>query len=450
MSIRIFKRKIYDKMTDWKKWSNGQYALLIEGARRIGKSTIAEEFARNEYKDYIIIDFANASEDILDVFNYVSDLNQFFLRLSTIIGRTLPPRESVIIFDEVQFYPKARQAIKYLVKDGRYDYIETGSLISIKKNTQTILIPSEEHRLAMYPMDYEEFLWAIGKSATFEFIRHSFETLKPAGDTMHRTLMRDFRLYMLVGGMPQAVAAYLDNYDFSVVDRVKREILNIYSDDFRKIDASGRASTIFNSIPSELSRNTSRYRVGSVIKDARPSRMEEIFADINDSRTVNFAFHANDPMVGLAMHANYDNFKMYLADTGLFVTLVYRDRDYTDNEIYRKLLLDKLPTDLGYIFENVVAQLLRSSGHRLYYYTFKEKANEDSEPRTYEIDFLISDRDKICPIEVKSSGYRTHKSIDEFQKKYSSRINRRYLLYTKDLNKDHDIICLPVYMAGLL
>lgn len=451
MNKQVFKRKIYSAMLDWKNRSKGRYALLIEGARRVGKSTVAEEFAKNEYDDYLIIDFANTSRDIISIFDYVYDLNLFFLRLKALTGKSLPEHKSAIIFDEVQLYPKARQAIKYLVKDGRYDYIETGSLISIKKNVSDILIPSEEHKLSMYPMDFEEFLWALDKKATFDFIRYMYENMTPAGNAMHRSLMREFRQYMLVGGMPQAVSSFMENYDFAEVDRVKREILGMYQDDFRKIDSTGRASTIFRSIPSELSRGTLRYRVGSVIKNARPSRMSEIFADINDSRTVNFAFHADDPNVGLGLHANYDNFKMYLADTGLFITLAFMDKDYTDNIIYQKMLSDKLPVDLGYIYENIVAQSLKTAGHSLYYYTFtSERQGENTNPHTYEIDFIINRHDKISPIEVKSSGYKTHKSLDVFREKYSSRINKSYLIYTKDLARDNGLIYIPVYMTSLL
>lgn len=449
MKTHIFKRKLYAKMLEWKQKSNGSTALLIQGARRIGKSTIAEEFARNEYEDYIAIDFSTAEEQIINLFNHISDINLFFLGLQTLTGKSLTPRKSVIIFDEIQLCPKARQAIKHLVKDGRYDYIETGSLLSIKKNVKDIVIPSEETRLSMYPMDFEEFLWAIGKAPTFDLIKYSFEHLKPLGDAMNRALMRDFRLYMLIGGMPQAVVAYLNSNDFADIDAVKRNIIDLYLEDFRKIDSTGRASTIFRSIPSELSRNTMRYKVGSVIENSRPSRMGELFADMSDSLTVNFSYHANDPGVGLALHADFDYFKMFLADTGLFITLAFMDRDYTDNIIYRKLLSDKLPSDLGYVYENVIAQMLRSAGHSLYYYTFKV-AGEASEPRIYEIDFLLSRGDKICPIEVKSSGYRSHKSIDEFKDKYSSRIRQCYLLYTKDLRKESNLIYLPVYMAGLL
>lgn len=446
----MFRRKIYDRMLEWKNSSHGDSALLIKGARRIGKSTIAEEFARNEYASYIAIDFANSSKEIIDLFAEISNLDFFFLRLQSLFGKDLIVRKSVIIFDEIQLCSKARQAIKYLVKDGRYDYIETGSLLSIRKNTEGILIPSEEEQLEMFPMDFEEFLWANEKKSLFDMIRYCFENKEACGDSVHRTLMREFRLYMLVGGMPQAVETYLNKRNFSEVDKIKRRILHLYIEDFRKIDPYGRASTIFKSIPSELSRNTLRYRVGNVMEHARPSRLEEIFADISDSMTVNFCYHANDPAIGMAMHADLDSFKMYLADTGLFITLIFQDKDYAENDLYNKLLSDKLPADLGYIYENVVAQMLRASGHSLFYYTFRRKEKGIEKSSVYEIDFIISSQSKICPIEVKSSGYKAHKSLDEFQLKYSSRIMKRYLIYTKDLRKDQDIYCLPVYMTGLL
>lgn len=450
MNYPIFKRKIYSQLKEWKETSAGQTALMIEGARRIGKSTIVEEFARREYESYLIIDFTKAKKDIVDLFDDISDLQYFFLALQSVAGVDLLPGKSCIIFDEIQFCPKARQAIKHLVKDGRYHYIETGSLISIKKNIQGILIPSEERRLSMYPMDFEEFLWAIGKRPTFDLIRYSFEKMKPLGDPIHREMMRLFRLYMIVGGMPQAITQYLKAANFKAVDDVKRDILNLYLDDFKKIDEKGRASTIFASIPAELARNTQRYRVGEVIENGRLSRLEEVFAEINESKTVNFAYHADDPNVGFALHAHYDYFKMFLADTGLFITLAFMDKQFTENIIYQKLLTDKLSADLGYVYENVVAQLLRTAGNSLYYYTFKAKASENTDVRTYEIDFIVSRGDKICPIEVKSSSYKAHKSLDLFQQKFSSRIKWRYMLYTKDLRKEQDIICLPVYMAGLL
>lgn len=454
MTKKIFKRKIYQKMLQWKQ-SNGTTALLIKGARRIGKSTIAEEFAQNEYQSYIAIDFSIASEAVKELFSHISDLDYFFLRLQSLFNVSLHERNSVIIFDEVQLFPPARQAIKHLVKDHRYDYIETGPLLSIKKNIKGIVIPSEETRIAMYPMDYEEFLWATGKATVFEMIKYSYLTKKPLGDAVNRDMMRHFRLYMLIGGMPQAVNAYLESNDFSAVDSIKRNILELYIDDFRRIDPSGRASRLFLSIPAELSRNTARYKIGSVIENATASRFSELLMDMEDSMTVNFAYHANDPNVGFSLHADYNRFKMFLSDTGLFVTLAFMDKDYTENDIYQKLLSDKLGTDLGYVYENIIAQMLKSAGNELFYYTFKEEIQKENSPantvtRNYEIDFLLSHKNKICPIEVKSSGYNSHKSLDKFQEKYSGRIQQRYLLYTKDLRKDNDILCLPVYMAAFL
>lgn len=446
----IFKRKIYAKLEEWKKKSADRSALMIEGARRVGKSTIAEEFARNNYESYLLIDFTKTSKNVIELFDDISDLHLFFLTLQSLTGTKLEPGRSCIILDEIQFCPKARQAIKHLVKDGRYHYIETGSLISIKQNTKNILIPSEEKRINMYPMDFEEFLMAIGKEVTFELIRYSFDNKKPLSDPIHREMMKLFRLYMIVGGMPQAVEAYLNGYNFESVDDVKRDIIDLYLDDFKKIDESGRAGIIFKSIPAELARNTLRYRVGEVITNSRLSRLENIFSDINESRTVNFAYHADDPNVGFSLHAGFDFFKMYVGDTGLFVTLGFMDRDFTENTIYNKLLTDKLSADLGYVYENVVAQLLTASGNSLFYYTFKEKRETSAEPSTYEIDFLLSRRNKVYPIEVKSSGYKAHKSLDEFQRKYSDRIGQRYLIYTKDLRKEGDLLCLPVYMTGLL
>ena len=453
MSEKIFKRKIYKKMLQWKNESDGQTALLIKGARRVGKSTIVEEFARREYESCIIIDFSIADDAVRELFSHISDLNYFFLRIQSLFNVSLHNRNSVIVFDEVQLYPPARQAIKHLVKDHRYDYIETGSLLSIKKNVKGIVIPSEETRITMYPLDYEEFLWAVDKTQIYELIRYSYQNLKPLGEAVNRDLMRNFRLYMLIGGMPQAVNAYLESNDFSAIDAVKRNILELYIDDFRKIDPTGRISRLFTSIPTELSRNTTRYKVGSVIENATAARISELLMDMEDSMTVNFAYHANDPNVGFSLHADYEYFKMFLADTGLFVTLAFMDRDYTDNVIYRKLLSDKLSTNLGYVYENAIAQMLKSAGNELFYYTFKEEICKEEENKTirgYEIDFLLSRKDKICPIEVKSSGYNSHKSLDKFQQKFSERTLYRYLLYTKDLRKDKDIICLPAYMTELL
>ena len=446
MSERNFERKIYQKMLDWKNESNGKTALLIKGARRVGKSTIAEEFAQKEYSSYILIDFSIAPKEVHNLFKDLSDLNYLFLRLQLIYHVNLENRKSVIIFDEVQKEPLARQAIKHLVKDGRYDYIETGSLLSIKKNVENIIIPSEETRIEMVPMDYEEFRWALGDKVTIPMLRTAFENKISLGDDVNRRMMRDFRLYMLVGGMPQAVNEYIDTNNLSKVDHVKRSILELYQDDFRKIDSTGRASLMFSAIPSELAKNTSRYQVSSVIQNEKQDRVLGIIADMKDSLTINLAYHANDPSIGMSLHEDISKYKMFLGDTGLFTTLAFMDKDFTENIIYEKLLSDKLDTDLGYLYENVVAQMLYASGNSLFYYTFPKEGTNHK----FEIDFLIAKKNKICPIEVKSSGYKTHASLDAFATKFSSKIGQRYLIYTKDLRKDGDLICIPVYMTMFL
>ena len=442
----MLKRKIYDKLVEWKKESEGKTALLIEGARRIGKSTVAEEFAKNEYKSYILIDFSLATQSVKDLFDDMTDLNFFFLQLQLLFHVDLFERNSLIIFDEVQFFPKARQAIKHLVKDRRYDYLETGSLISIKKNVKDILIPSEEQRISMYPTDYEEFLWATGDNTTIPLIRQCFESRKPVGEQLNRRLMRDFRLYMLVGGMPPAVNEYIETNNFRKVDLVKRTILSLYEEDFRKVDPSGRASRLFDAIPAQLAKNASRYQTTSVLKKSKTDKIAEIISEMESSKTVLISYHANDPNVGLSATEDLSAFKMYVSDTGLFVTLMFKDRDFTENVIYEKLLNDKLSANLGYLFENIVAQTLASAGNKLFYYTF---FNESSR-HNYEIDFILSRQNKICPVEVKSSGYKAHVSLDRFFEKYSSRILRKYLVYPKDLAKDTDTLCVPVYMAQFL
>lgn len=440
----IFKRKLYQKMLQWKSERNGSTALLIKGARRVGKSTLVEEFAKNEYKTYVLIDFAHVSKQISDLFEDISDLNFFFLRLQVETGVTLYERESVIIFDEVQLKPVARQAIKYLVKDGRYDYIETGSLLSIKKNVQNIVIPSEETRLTLFPMDFEEFYWALGNETTYSILPKFWE-MRQSLEGSHRKLMRDLRLYMLVGGMPQAIDTYLKTNNMQFVDGKKREIIELYKEDFNKIDPTGRASRLFAAIPSQLMSNAGRFQVSSVIDNQDAQRVATVVADMADSMTISLSYHVNDPNVGLPLTQNIYRYKMFVADTGLFVTLAFWDKDYTENSIYSKLLSDKLDANLGYVYENLVAQMLTAAGNELFYYTFPDENNHN-----YEIDFLLSRGNKICPIEVKSSGYKTHKSLDEFCKKYSVRIGDRFLVYTKDLRKDGVILFVPVYMTGLL
>lgn len=442
----MFERKIYSKLLEWKQESDGRTALLIEGARRVGKSTVAEGFAKREYKSYILIDFSKASKEVRELFDDVSDSDYVFLRLQLIYKVDLHERDSVIIFDEVQLCPMARQAIKHLVKDHRYDYIETGSLISIKKNIKDILIPSEERKLSMLPMDFEEFLWAIGDKATPKLLREVFEKRISLGDAVHRKLMRDFRLYMLVGGMPQAVNEYLETNNFRKVDAIKRDILKLYEDDFKKIDTTGRISMLFDAIPAQLNTNASRYQVSSVLEGERAETVLELIADMADSKTVQVAYHANDPNVGMANAKDLRRFKLFLADTGLFATLIFKDKDFTENIIYEKLFGDKLGVNLGYLYENVVAQMLVANGHALYYHTFlNEKTNHN-----YEVDFLISKKNKICPIKVKASGYSTHKSLDAFCEKFSERIGDKYLVYTKDLKKDADIVMMPVYMVPFM
>lgn len=441
MTERLFKRKIYDQLQIWKQTSNGKSALLVEGARRVGKSTIVETFAKNEYESYLLIDFNKASKAIKDLFNDLMDLDYLFLYLQTTYHVTLKERKSVIIFDEVQRCPKARQAIKYLVEDGRYDYIETGSLISIKKHTKEITIPGEEDRIQMYPMDFEEFRWALNDEASVPFLRHFWEQ-KHALGVAHREMARNLRLYMLVGGMPQAVNAYLESNSFSKVDQVKRRILKLYEDDFLKIDPSGRASIMFRSIPGQLSRNAIRYVPYSVVGKVDEEKMTELLKSLEDSKTVNMSYHVNDPQVGMGLTKNKDQFKMFVCDTGLFVTLAFWEKSFTENIIYEKLLSDKLPANLGYVYENLVAQMLVAAGNELFYHTWPR-----DEKHYYEIDFLLSRGSKLCPIEVKSSGSRSHVSLDEFCRIYSSRISWRYLVYSKDFAKDQETIMIPAYMV---
>ena len=441
----IFKRNIYDEMLRWKNERRGTTALLIKGARRVGKSTIAEEFAKNEYKSYILVDFANTSNEIDELFHNIRDLDFFFFRIQNLYHTTLHKRDSVIIFDEVQLQPLARQAIKYLVKDGRYDYIETGSLLSIKKNVQNIVIPSEETRLTLFPMSFEEFRWAIGDVNTPSFMKEAYRLKREMGQAVHRQWMRDLRLYMVIGGMPQAVDTYLQTNNLQQVDEKKREIIQLYDDDFRKIDASGIASQIFMDIPSQLTSNANRYMLSSSIENRMTETKNITIKEMIDSMVINIAYHANDPHVGLGLNKDLGRYKMFMNDTGLFITLAFWDKDYTENIIYNKLLSDKLDANLGYVYENLVAQMLKASGNELYYYTFPDGNNHN-----YEIDFLLSRGNKLIPIEVKSSGYKTHKSLDAFCEKYSSRIGERILLYTKDYQKDSSTICLPVYFTPFL
>ncbi len=441
---RVFKRKIYNKLLQWKQTSNGKTALLLQGARRVGKSTVVEEFGKNEYESYLLIDFNRTPEHVKKLFEDLMNLDVLFLQLQTIFNVVLHEGKSLIIFDEVQQCPKARQAIKYLVQDGRYHYIETGSLISIKQNTKNITIPSEEYRVDMYPLDYEEFRWAMGDASSMPLIHQFFEKKMPLG-VGHRVKQRDLRLYMLVGGMPQAVNEYLDTNNLSMVDQVKRSIIQLYYDDFMKIDPSGKLGKLFMAIPSQLSRGVLRYYVNNVVGNVDADSRKEMLVNLEDSKTVLVSYHADDPNVGMSLTRDDSRYKLFVCDTGLFVTLAFWDKNFTENIVYQKLLSDKLEANLGYVYENLVAQMLTASGNKLFYYTFPK-----DDRHNYEVDFLISRGNKVCPIEVKSSGYKTHASLDEFCKKYSSRIQHKYLVYTKDLSRDEDLLCIPFYMVPFL
>lgn len=446
----MLKRKIYDKLISWKQKSRGQTALLIDGARRVGKSYIAELFARQEYKSHIIIDFGNVPQDILDLFIHESsDLDLFFAKLGAFYSTVLYKRDSLIVFDEVQQFPRARQLIKYLVADGRYDFLETGSLIRLKKNTENIIIPSEEEHIEMFPLDFEEFLWAMNDEATFPLIKKCFEEKKALGQVLHRKIMNDFRQYVLVGGMPQSVLAYIDGKDFAASDEAKRRILRLYRDDVSKFAAGyeEKVYAVFDGIPGQLSKKEKKYRLSSISKNARFRAYEDSFIWLNEAMVVNACFNATDPNVGLALSADHTTQKCYMADTGLLVTQTFMDKEYTDNELYKAILFDKLDINEGMIIENIVAQMLRMSGHKLYFYSRNDSENRENR---MEIDFLITEDKKIAPIEVKSNNYRSHSSLDKFRKKFSRNIGNSYILYPKDVMEKDGIWHLPLYMAMFL
>ena len=439
-----FKRKAYDKLVQWKTDYAQNYAVLLEGARRVGKSTIAEQFARNEYRSYILIDFSKASNEIKSCFDDSNDLDMFFLRLQALTGVNLYKEESVVIFDEVQLFPKARQAIKHLVKDGRYHYIETGSLISIKKNVENILIPSEEMKIEVYPMDYEEFCWATNQN--FDMLKKIYDMNKSIGQDVNRKLMRDIRVYMAVGGMPQAVEAYTAGQNFSMIDQIKRQIIVLYEDDFKKIDPSGRLSSIYHSIPAQLSKEAKRYSLSKTLGRRKNEKDDSLIYDLIDSKTVIASYNSTDPRVSLSLTKDLSSYKLYIADTGLFVTLMFIDRPATENEIYAKLLADKLPANLGYLYENLVAQMITSTGRELYYHTWEKKGST----HYYEIDFLISNGSKVSAIEVKSAGAGKHESLLEFRKKYSKNIKNSYIVSQKDIDKKEELKFMPVYLTPFL
>ena len=440
----MFKRKVTDKLLQWKKAYNGKYAVLLEGARRVGKTTIAESFAKENYKSYIMIDFSNVSKDMLDVFEDISNLDIFFLRLQSLASVKLYERNSVIIFDEIQPMPKVRQAINHLVKDCRYDYIETGFLISIKKNVKDILIPSEEVKINVYPLDYEEFCWACGKD--YSIFKKIIDYKKPVGQATNRYLMRDFRIYMAIGGMPQAVEAYLDKKSFQEIDFIKKEIINLYEDDFRKIDPSGRISMIFDSIPSQLASHKNKFYLSKIVAKKVTTKDKELLFNLIDSKTVLICYNVNDPHIALNLTKDLDKFKLYILDIGLFTTMLFNDKNLVSENIYNKLLSNKLDANLGYLYENAVAQIIAANDRKLYYHTWYDKDKRSS----YEVDFLTSDNNKIIPIEVKSSDVNNHSSINKFSNKYSSCISRRILFSQNDIGHDNMLELIPIYLAPVV
>ena len=448
----FMKRKIEEKLLKWKKESNGKTALLIDGARRVGKSYIVEEFAKQHYKSYILIDFNLVGSEITDLFDMnLRDFDSFFMYLSAAFNVKLYKRESLIIFDEVQLYPRARAAIKYLVADGRYDYIETGSLMSIKKNVKNIVIPSEERHVKMYPMDFEEFLWAKGEDLILPIIRNCFEEKKPLGQALHRKIMTLFREYVIIGGMPQVVKEYIESGDFETADIVKRDILTLYREDIQKY-ASGyekKVESIFDEIPAQLSKHEKKFTLSSLGKGSRFRDYENSFLWLQDSMIANVCFNSTEPNIGLKLNRDNSSYKVYMGDTGLLISHAFDENGIVSEEIYKKLLFGKLEVNEGMIFENIVSQMLVANGHNLYFYSNSSRTDKDSR---MEIDFLvakskITNRHNISPIEVKSGKNYTLSSLNKFRKKYSEQTNEAFVLHTADLYIKDEITFLPVYMA---
>ena len=450
----IFKRKIYEKFLAWKQESCGRKALLVEGARRIGKSTVVEEFARQEYRSYILIDFVKASEDVKSYFHlHLNDLDTFYMLLAVQYGVELYPRESLIIFDEVQLFPKAREAMKYLVADGRYDFMETGSLISIKENVKDIVIPSEERHIRMYSMDFEEFCWALNEAPLISYIRRCFEKREPLERSIHDKAMLLFKQYLLVGGMPQAVETYVKTKNFAKVYETQKDILDLYRSDINKNADSvkRKVERILEELPSQLSRHEKRFRLSSLASGARYRDYESAFYWLDDSMIINSAYNSTLAGVGLAMNMDSSLFKCYMGDTGLLINLSLNDSPFDRETLYSKILFDKLSINEGMIMENAVAQALVASGRKLYFYSRNSKQREER----MEIDFLIDKREltsrhNICPIEVKSTGNYTLNSLKKFQAKYQNELATPYVIHASDLKVQDGVVYLPLYMAGLL
>lgn len=443
-------RKIYRRLLEWKEKDKGSCALLLDGARRVGKSYIAEQFGKNEYKSYLLIDFAHMQQEVREIFeNDKNDFDLFFNKLSAYYRTPLFQRETLFIFDEVQRYPAARELVKYLVADGRYDFLETGSLISLRMNVENIVIPSEEEHVEMFPMDFEEFLWALGDKTTVPFLQECFENTKPLGQAMHKRVMNDFRQYMLVGGMPQAVEAYIKDKNFEIVDRIKKRILTLYREDITKFAKGYEAKVlaVFDEMPSQLSKVEKKFKLSSIDIGARFRDYENSFMWLSEAMIVNNCYNATEPTVGLAMSKEHTTRKCYMGDTGLLISHSFMDDAFMENELYRDILLDRLHVNEGMLMENIVAQELRVHGHKLFFYS---RVDTNSRENSMEIDFLIRRERKICPLEVKSGAYRKHSSLDKFRKRFSGKIGQAYILYTKDICVKEEVVHLPLYFAMFL
>lgn len=449
----MLKRKIYDELLKWKKEKNGKTALMVEGARRIGKSYIVEEFARNEYDSYIMIDFSKAPKMVKSWFDiYLEEIDNLLGNIQLQYKKRLTPRKSLIIFDEVQACPRAREAIKALVEDGRFDYLETGSLISIKKNVKNILIPSEEDSIEMYPMDFEEFLWAMGDNLLMPFIQKQFESKQPMGE-FHRRAMDYFRKYMIIGGMPQAVNAYLETKDFTKVDAVKRQILKLYRNDIHKYadNVENKVTAIYDEIPGQLSKHEKKFRLTALEDEARMRSYEDAFFWLSDAKIINCCYNSSEPNVSLRLNEDRTTIKCYMADTGLLLSHTFNSRGLMSQEIYQKLMFDKLEINEGMLVENIVAQMLCAKGHRLFFYSSSSEVAEDR----MEIDFLIqkgkvTSRHNISAIEVKSGNKYTLTSLRKCLKKFNESMSTPYVIHSKDVKTEDGVVYIPLYMTPLL
>ena len=449
------KRKVYNEILRWKKESQGKTALLIEGARRVGKSYIVEEFAKKNYKSYILIDFSKVPNEVKELFdNYLDNLDYLFTYISNYYGKKLYERDTLFIFDEIQFCPKARGAIKHLVADGRYDYIETGSLISIKKNVKDILIPSEEEMIKMNPMDFEEFLWAMGNDTLMDFIKDCLKNKRALGQGLHRKAMDYFKEYLIIGGMPQAVLEYSISRDFEKTDKIKRNILNLYREDIRKYsdELNLKVEQIFDTIPSQLQKHEKKFNISSLDENARYRNFEGAFYWLSDACLINIAHNTTEPNIGLGQRIDSNSFKCYLFDTGLLLSMTFNEKAIINEEIYKKILFDKLSFNEGMILENIVAQMLVANNRKLYFFS---KNGRQNSAETMEIDFLIStdivtSKHNIIPIEVKSGERYTYSSIEKLMNKYREYLAEPIIIHTKDLKEENGILYIPVYMTELL